>query len=180
MGILSFLKKAPAREWVLRFCPKGGAAAEVGVWKGDFSEKILQRQPRELHLIDPWIHIGDVPGRLHAAPQQDMDAICEGVRKRFEHERAVRIHRCLSSEAAPTFADGSLDWVYVDGNHSYEFVIEDLRLWFPKLRPGGHVCGDDFMENPKLQWGVVRAVEEFVASHGLTLDVSDNQFAIRA
>ena len=63
-----------------------------------------------------------------------------------------------SQDAAGRFADGSLDYVYIDGEHSYEAVTRDLASYFPKVRPGGHLIGDDY------GWtGVGAAVDAFVA-----------------
>jgi tRNA(Arg) A34 adenosine deaminase TadA len=47
------------------------------------------------------------------------------------------------------FAEESLDFIYIDANHKYEFVLQDLKLWFPKLRKGGIFAGHDFL---KMNW----------------------------
>jgi hypothetical protein len=83
-----------------------------------------------------------------------MDEIYERVRRRFAKQLAtgvVRLHRSPSAEAAGSIEDGSLDWVYVDGNHLYEFVRQDLELQCEgqerrpdrrrRLRRGGLVGG---------------------------------------
>ena len=49
-----------------------------------------------------------------------------------------------SVEAAIGFADGSLDFVFVNGDHVYANVLADLQAWTPKLRPGGVMAGDDY------------------------------------
>jgi hypothetical protein len=54
------------------------------------------------------------------------------------------------------FEDGSLDFVWVDGNHKYASCINDVRSWWPKLKEGGWMGGDDLIHG-----GVRRAVEEF-------------------
>jgi hypothetical protein len=53
------------------------------------------------------------------------------------HERRYEIVRAFSRDAAGRFADASLDFVYLDANHKYPFIAEDLRLWWPKVKPGG-------------------------------------------
>lgn len=63
-----------------------------------------------------------------------------------------------SLRAARTFADGSLDFVYIDGNHTRESVLEDCRAWWPKIKPGGTLAGHDYdVHFPE----VVAAVTEF-------------------
>lgn len=63
--------------------------------------------------------------------------------------------------AASQFADASLDLVYIDGDHTYEGVCKDLAAWYPKVKKGGVICGDD------IGWiGVKRAVDEFFLALG--------------
>ena len=69
------------RQELLHLMPKGGVCAELGVWKGDFSQRILDvTSPRELHLVDPWQFQPEFPHRWYggsaASGQIDMDAIC--------------------------------------------------------------------------------------------------------
>lgn len=151
----------------LDFIKSGTACVEVGVWKGDFSSEILKRDVGQLHLVDPWKSITDVPARWHAAPQEEMDAIHDSVVAKFAGDDRVKIHRQFSVDAAASFEDGLLDWIYIDGNHSYDFVKADLEAWWPKLKSGGAICGDDYQEGyyqvTSLDFGVVKAVDEFRA-----------------
>lgn len=143
--------------------PRDSVGAEIGVWKGEFSRRLVEvARPRELHLIDPWAFQPEFPTRLYgggeARSQADMDAIFEGVAADLGANPAVRIHRRYSRDAAAAFPDDYFDWIYVDGNHSYEAVREDLVLFFPKVKPGGLITGDDYRK------GVKRAVDELAAA----------------
>jgi len=141
--------------------PRGGVGCEVGAWKGDFSAELLRiAEPSELHLVDPWLSVPD-SGEWYARPQHEMDQIHGGVVRRFADDRRVFIHRMPSLNAAATFRDQSLDWVYVDAAHVYEDVLADLHAWWPKVKPGGVLCGDDY--DDRHYWGdaVVRAVADF-------------------
>ena len=182
-------KRQPKREALLQSMPVGGLCAEIGVWKGDFSARILDvTQPTTLHLIDPWHHEpGEAyrdawyGGRLDAG-QAQMDAVFNSVVERFAPELAagtVVIHRAASVDAAPAFADGSLDWVYIDGNHFYEFVKVDLELWSRKLKPGGLLTGDDYRDGGGWDGGVKRAVDEFAAQRHLEPRFIGRQFILR-
>lgn len=79
------------------------------------------------------------------------------------------IRRMLSPDAADTFADQSLDSVYLDANPSYASSCVDLAAWWPKVKGGGVLCGHDFLDGELLQgsFGVKPAVEEFEKLHGV-------------
>jgi len=91
-----------------------------------------------------------------------------------------------TSEAAPKFANASLDFIYVDARHDYCGVMEDMTLYWPKLRPGGIMAGHDFERAADVggqDWskcmdgtvngGAVRgAVEEFAQKMGLQVSVT--------
>ncbi len=137
------------RGFLLEMFPRGSSGAEVGVWQGDFSARILAAvKPARFHLIDPWKFNPDFPARAYgggiARSQGDMDAIYEGVVERFAGRSEVEIHRQTSLDAAAGFPDESLDWIYIDGDHSEEAVYLDLERYFPKIKPGGLITGDDY------------------------------------
>jgi hypothetical protein len=63
-----------------------------------------------------------------------------------------------------------LDWFYLDAFHIYPEVIQDLRLWSKRLKPGGFIMGHDYIETTQwartLEFGVVKAVNQFCAEEG--------------
>ena len=160
---------AESRRALLELLPVGSVGAEVGVWKGDFSAKVLERvRPAKLHLIDPWSFQSDVPdawyGGASATSQEDMDAIHDGVRARFARQIAdgvVEVHRAPSALAAGAFSAGELDWVYLDGDHRYEAVRDELVRFGALVKPGGFVVGDDYQSGGWWEGGVKRAVDEW-------------------
>ena len=137
------------RRRVFTTVPRGGVCAEIGVWRGDFSQRILDvLAPKELHLIDPWLFAPHFPRRWYggslARGQADMDAIMESVRQRFRTSPAVQIHRAESMAAVEQFPANYFDWVYIDGDHSTSAVLADLEAWYPKLKPQGSLVLDDY------------------------------------
>ncbi len=66
--------------------------------------------------------------------------------------------KMTSEEASAYFKDGVFDFIYLDGNHNYEFVRQDIDLWLPKVKRGGYFGGHDY-SNLALP-GVMKAVEE--------------------
>jgi len=63
----------------------------------------------------------------------------------------VFFHRSTSVAAAETFKDGTLDLVYIDADHKWWSVVQDLAAWWPKVRPGGVMLGHDFHLNPLME-----------------------------
>lgn len=168
-------EREEVREFILRRMPRHGVVAEIGVDLGDLSEKILLiNRPRALHLIDPWTAAGSeyqqhrTVGPLAESPRRlDSSGRFNFVRDRFASDIAggtVIIHRANSDIAGAEFPDSTFDWVYIDGNHSYEFVRGDLELYYQKLKPGGFIVCDDYHHAGFWNDGVTRAVDEFMAS----------------
>lgn len=121
-----------------------------------------------MHLIDPWpVDSGDDYIKTYGV-RDDMQAHYELVESEFASRIGrgeVVLHRHYSRDCASSFADGQLDFVYVDGMHSYEACLEDLRLYGPKVRGTGLLMGHDFSNTDmgrRKRFGVVRAVLEFV------------------
>lgn len=191
MKLFDWLRSKDHRHQLLQRMPAAGVCAEIGVWKGDFSQRILDvTTPSRLFLIDPWLFQGEFPNRMFggkvAKSQADMDAIHDGVAARFADRPEVELCRGYSADVLPALEDGSLDWIYIDGNHYYDFVLEDLRIAWHKVRPGGFVTGDDYTwrpgdDSPAHEFPVKDAVRDFLREKGLADDrlwVGRSQFVI--
>ena len=161
-----------------QFIKKGFVCCEVGVWKGDLSETLLKRKPSELHLVDPWLH-RERPGMWYNIGQDAMDTVHKSVVERFRDEPSVKIHRMPSLETE--FPLDTFDWVYIDGDHDYPAVLKDLEHFYPTIKPGGYLCGDDYgWDRGGADGGPQRAVDEFVEKRGLDLILmKDSQFLFR-
>jgi hypothetical protein len=180
-----FSRQPKARLELLKRMPRDSVCAEIGVWKGDFSREILRRtSPRRLHLIDPWEFQSNFPNRKfggkHAQNQRIMDRIFEGVVARFEDLPNVSIHRAYSREALEGFEDGHFDWLYLDGNHAFDYVWSDLNLGFAKVRSGGFITGDDYTWGRKCGFPVEKAVQQFVREKAMEdrLEIIGSQYII--
>ncbi|WP_353432454.1 class I SAM-dependent methyltransferase [Polynucleobacter sp. MWH-UH23A] len=89
--------------------------------------------------------------------QQAMERLFKAVSfNLLRFDGRAKLMKQKSWDAANKFVDESLDLVYIDGDHTYDGVVKDLAAWFPKVRKGGVICGDD------IGWpGVKQAVDEF-------------------
>lgn len=173
LGIKS--RQIDPRQLLLSHLPKEGIGAEVGVWKGDFSARLVaSTQPKKLHLIDPWVTqvTEEYDGAWYHSDQmtqEDMDAVHTSVCQRFESQISsgqVEVIRKPSVEAAADFEPGSLDWIYIDGDHRYDAVVADLEAWYPIVKTDGMIALDDFINtNTWYSDEVCRAVDTFVKDH---------------
>ena len=145
--------KAPKRHQnrlhMLEQMPKGGRCAEIGVWNGGFSGPILEvTQPTELVLIDPWDLLSgqneDEWTHKHHKDHEVMKGMFDNVSTRYGAMSNVSIKKGFSADVLEEYPDEYFDWVYIDGNHRYEFVLKDLDVSFRKVRKGGIIAGDDF------------------------------------
>src|SRR5688572_8759715 len=121
-----------------------GEGLEVGVLSGENARNIISKwNGKMLHLLDPW---ETQPDNVYCEPTNHTDwseayRSCVALAK--EYEPRVNLIRGYSPEASLQFADGQLDWFYLDGNHSLEAVRKDLRAWWPKVKSGGIFAGHD-------------------------------------
>jgi predicted O-methyltransferase YrrM len=111
-----------------------------------------------------------------------MDAIYESVLQRFRsaiESGVVEVHRNTSAGFCSSFQDNYFDWIYIDGNHQYEFVKQDLETYLPKIKTGGLIAGDDYGRPGWWQDGVTKAVDEAVeAGRFEKLLIEDHQFLL--
>jgi len=175
----------------------GSVGVEIGVWKGDTSARFL-RKAGHLHLVDPWsIAPYDGPGEFASGKEylhryselvgsEDpaqfrafYDQVHADVVKRFAGE-PVTIHRMTSAKFFETFTE-QVDWVYIDGLHSFTGCMTDLRGAHRIVKPGGAIYGDDYgMRNHHRLGGVTRAVDQFAAANKLHVrKLGGLQFEIR-
>jgi len=129
---------------------------EVGVLHGALSVAILDKCPqvRSYYLVDPWQPFTDPP----SYSQEIWDRRYAAVESKMEqYGNRVHVLRLTSLEAAKRLKPGSLDFVYIDGNHSFKYVDEDIKIWWSKVRSTGCLAGHDIK---KPRWpGVLKAVE---------------------
>lgn len=141
----------------------GDIGAEIGVCAGVFAYHcLLQQKPSKLYLIDPWQYglQADVDLNPTAEKQAGRDAQYQIVFETFAPFPNVEVVRMKSEEAVTLFQNDFFDYVYIDGEHSYNAVLRDLTNYFPKIKVGGYLIGDDY------GWaGISQAVQKFLNDH---------------
>tara|TARA_R110002153_G_scaffold161310_3_gene313728 strand:- start:1515 stop:2153 length:639 start_codon:yes stop_codon:yes gene_type:complete len=122
-------------------------AVEVGVFKAQFSKHLLKNWDGTLWLVDPWRAFEEGEGYVDASNhKKHQTAYLEAMQNIEGYESRAFMLRGLSSDMASRFEDNSLDLVYLDGNHAYEWVKEDIELWWPKIKKGGVLTGHDYLD----------------------------------
>jgi len=113
---------------------------EIGVENGYFSEELL-KAGLKLYSIDPWIHC---PAWSYQRSPEKMEQIYHDAVKRLSKYTNSTIFRETSMDALKHFEKESIDFVYIDGNHEFRYVAEDIDEWSKKVRKGGIVSGHDY------------------------------------
>jgi hypothetical protein len=143
--------------------------AEIGVAYGYYSEVLFKNIPGlELYSVDAWISYARYRDYRDQSTYDKMIKTATEILTKYN----CHIVRKSSMDAVRDFSDGSLDFVYIDANHKYEFVKDDIREWSKKVRKGGIVSGHDYYLTKSGNTGVIRAVDEYVKKHGLTLEIT--------
>ena len=146
----------PTREHILPLMPKSGICAEVGTQTGGFAKLIFSiLRPAKLHIYDIDYTLFD---HAHFA-----SAIQTG---------SVELHQGDSSTLLGMQPDRHFDFIYIDGDHSYNGVVKDLEQSAWKIKDDGWiVCNDYTIYSPleKIKYGICRAVNEFCLNHGFEI-----------
>ncbi|MEQ8813429.1 MAG: class I SAM-dependent methyltransferase [Thalassobaculum sp.] len=137
---------------VIKFLPRGGVIAELGVKRGRNARKLFHElSPEKLYLVDPWAMDEDVgyAGRL---TESDRSALVDYHREVLEWGKSgdrdgrVEVIRDYAIPASHQFPDKYFDIVYVDTLDSYDGFYNDLCTYAPKMKDDGIIIGDDFYD----------------------------------
>ena len=164
---------------MLHEIPQGGECCEVGVFAGDFSRQIAAIcDPARLVLVDlfqAWTFSGDEHGGNGRTLSGDF--MLDASKALAATRQGVEVYSGPSSQVLPTLSDHSLDFIYLDADHSYEGVKNDLAQAWRLVRYGGFIAGHDYSINAEkcvdashyANFGVKRAVDEFLDEHDLMI-----------
>lgn len=147
---------------MLRLIPKGGVCCEVGVLRGEYSQRIVNIvQPSKHYLIDTWQDHLDLKGT------ESHEFVLNRFSKEITDGKVIVLH---GTSAAKLIAipENSLDFIYLDGCHEYENVLAELFVAYEKLKIGGILAGHDYCM--LRDFAVVRAVAVFCHIKKLTID----------
>jgi predicted O-methyltransferase YrrM len=146
-----------AYDFLLDKIPSVGTFVELGAWLGKSSSYLCDKATgQQIIIIDSFKGTQEyIDSYYNLAKTADIyELFVENM-----GSRKYKAIKATSKAASRKFKDESLDVVFIDLNHSYESVKEDIALWLPKVKKGGYLAGDDYHEN----WpGVIQAVNEML------------------
>ena len=159
----------------LKYCPDNSIFVEVGSWMGRstcyMGEEIKNSQKNiKFYAVDTWAGSEEPQHKetIEKLENQNLSLfdIFKFHLKSCGVSEYVTPFQTTSLIAAEQFEDNSLDFVHIDASHDYENVLADIRAWYPKVKPGGFITGDDYVIN----WGgVIQAVKEYFTGKSVVL-----------
>ena len=166
----SEVSRAQGRRWILSFAQPGGIGAEIGVFRGHFSEIIMATiKPRKLYLVDPWTLLGEFFEWGAQCVYTSQNTLPTRVARQESYLRAKRFPDTEAVLIEGRFPEcrglirEKLDWVYLDASHAYEDTLKELNAVDEMLAPDGVIIGDDWAaDRNHPHHGIFRAVNEFV------------------
>jgi len=120
--------------------------AEVGVYRGDFAQVLLQgcRGLTRYYMIDPWKHLADW-NKPANHPDEQLESYYQEAMAKTDFASGKRVVlRGKTVEVIGSIPDETLDFAYIDGDHTLRGITIDLIALYPKIRTDGFLCGDDF------------------------------------
>jgi len=151
---------------------------EIGVERGEYSEIILKNSNLKiLYSVDSWKEMSDDEYQdINNHPQKKHDENKKETEQRLSQfgGRSKTLHM-ISEEASRQFEDNSLDFCYIDANHSYQGCKKDIELWYPKVVKNGVMAFHDFIPDGIYSegvFGVQGVIQEFIKRYELELFVT--------
>ena len=169
---------------IVHLIPRNSVGAEIGVWQGGSTKLFIKTQPKKLYLIDPWSvepyqesvetwdhYVSRYSALVGGKNAEDFEKYYEQVAERVIEEYKiyanVEIRRELSIDFFEMLEETGerLDWIYIDGDHSYEGAYYDFEKALKYVKKGGLIIGDDYGNKP----AVKQAVDDWAKEHNKEL-----------
>jgi SAM-dependent methyltransferase len=138
--------------------------AEIGVQQGEYTE-VLCKAGLKVYGVDPWQRYS---GYREHVSQAKLDRFYKEAKARLAPYDCELIQE-YSRDAVLRFENRSLDFVFIDGNHDFQNVTNDIAEWSRKVREGGIVSGHDYIKrNQPTGTHVVQVVQAY--TYALKID----------
>lgn len=144
--------------------------AEIGVEKGLNMKQLVKRNPNlKMYAIDPYVKYDG----YNSWTEEIFTGNYQIAHERLDRYPNIEFIRKFSMDALADFEDESLDFVYIDANHGYKFVLEDIIGWEKKVKHGGIISGHDYVKARRSKSGghlinVRGAVQKFTSDNNIS------------
>jgi hypothetical protein len=174
---------------------KNGIFVEIGTHKGDLADFILENSENSvLYCIDPYKCYNEYDDAINTYTGDELYLSTYNRLNKKYGNRVIIIRKF--SEDSINDIPNEIDFLYIDGNHSYKYVLNDLKLYYPKVKKNGFIIGDDAVDNNDLcrnengdifiEWcpgsyghyGVIKAFREFCLENSLQSTIEFYQYII--
>ena len=151
--------------------------AEIGVYAGDHAQEMFKKLDiKKLYLIDPYeLYPAYAGHRLGTRGWRSLPGVMMYAKKILKEkgyaERIVWL--IMMANEAVNKVNEPLDFVYIDGNHDYGFVMDDITNWAPKVKEGGLVGGHDYGPS---RYGVYEAVNDYCSKNNIEFQVEGGEW----
>lgn len=157
-------ENSPCFQFIHKTLGTGLVGVEIGIWDGGNAEAVLNYiYPDHYYMVDPY--------RVYSGSNTTLESYertFAEMSSKFSRYSSAIILRMTSEEAAKA-VENDLDFVYIDGAHDLDNKMLDLEIWYPKVKIGGIICGDDF-NIPSVR----EAVEKFTKERNIKFEYSSN------
>ena len=139
---------------------------ELGVASGKYLEVLCKSNPdMKFFGVDPWMPLN---GYFDYVFKKTFKTLYDGAVETMKPYTNYEFIQKISMDAINDFEDESIDFVYIDANHEYNFVMEDIIGWTKKVKKGGIICGHDYKRGSSHRhMRVVEAVNDYIKTTGL-------------
>jgi hypothetical protein len=173
-----------------------GIFVEIGTHEGFFSDRLMEANPTAtLYCIDPYVKYEEYKDGINFITGDELfNKTVQELKSKYG-DRVIFI-REFSSNAINLIPD-NIDFLYIDGNHTYKYVYDDLKNYFDKVKSGGYIMGDDAVDTDEskrdengdvfIEWspgcygnyGVIKAFNDFIKNKGISGTVIRDQYLIK-
>jgi len=154
MYVRNFVGGKEGLQELISGLPKECVMVEVGSYIGESTE-LFAKKCKRVYAIDPWknYYDGDDKSFYQQYPMELIEQAFDIRMKKFNNVIKIKGESAKESKKS---GDKAFNFVYIDGNHQYENVKEDIETWLPKIKPNGMIGGHDYGYLPD----VTKAVDE--------------------
>lgn len=154
---------------------------EIGVKEGANFPNLLANCVQEAVAIDCWAETGVRSQNDDSCTEESLNRQYQNMLKWAQRDNRVKVIKDFSLNACAMFDNEYFDFIYIDADHTEAAVYADLCAWWSKVKPGGILAGHDYCNavlncpDAQVQFGVIPAVDRFVAENKLSLHVDNEE-----